>query len=82
MTVIEELAEEMYENIGEDECTIDVQDNIIVVYLDLPNTENYVSFINIIERFLTKSKFDIEDFDIDGDYEGQIEIVYDGEEGE
>jgi len=82
MTVIEELAEEMYESIGEDECTIDVQDNIIVVYLDLPNTENYVSFINIIERFLTKSKFDIEDFDIDGDYEGQIEIVYDGEEGE
>jgi len=82
MTVIEELAEEMYETIGEDECTIDVQDNVITIYLDLPNTENYISFINIIERFLTKSKFDIEDFDFDGDYEGQIEIIYDGEEGE
>lgn len=79
MKLVEDLAEELHENIGEYECTIDSEDNVITIYLDLPDTYNYNTFISKIERFLVKSKYDIEDFDIDGDYEGQIEIVYEGE---
>jgi len=76
---LEELAEELYETIGEDYCTIEVEQDTIIVFLDLPSTENYTSFVNTIERFLLKSKYHIEDFEIDGDYEGQIEIIYEGE---
>ena len=79
MKLVEDLAEELYESIGEDECTIETEDNIITIYLDLPDTENYISFVNTIERFIVKSRYDIEDFEIDGDYEGQIDIVYEGE---
>ena len=79
MKLVEDLVEELYESIGEDECTIETEDNVITIYLDLPDTENYISFVNVIEKFLVKSRYDIEDFEIDGDYEGQIDIIYEGE---
>ena len=79
MKLVEDLAEELYESIGEDECTIETEDNVITIYLDLPDTDNYISFVNVIERFLVKSRYDTEDFEIDGDYEGQIDIIYEGE---
>jgi len=79
LKLVEDLAEELYESIGEDECTIETEDNVITIYLDLPDTDNYISFVNVIERFLVKSRYDTEDFEIDGDYEGQIDIIYEGE---
>jgi len=63
-----------------DECNTDVQveldDNEINVYLSLPSTSNYDAHIYAIERFFKRSEYDVEDFDIDGDYEGVITIVY------
>jgi len=79
LKLVEDLAEEIYESVGEDECTIKTEENIITIYLDSADTENYISFVNAIEKFLVKSRYDIEDFEIDGDYEGQIDIVYEGE---
>jgi hypothetical protein len=78
LKILEDLTEELYENMG-DECTIELDGDIITIYLNLPNTEYYTNFVSKLERFLVKSKYDIEDFEIDGDYEGQIELAYEGE---
>jgi hypothetical protein len=80
MKIIEDLVEELYEKIGDEECSITSDENVISIYLDLPDTENYTVFLDKVERFMVKSKYDIEDFEIDGDYEGQIDIVYEGDE--
>jgi hypothetical protein len=47
--------------------------------LDLPSTDNYDNHITEIERFFKFSDYDVEDYEIDGDYEGQITISYIGE---
>jgi len=52
----------------------------IEISLDLPSTSNYDSTMKCLERFFnSKSSYHIEDFDIDGDYEGQITVSYIGE---
>ena len=78
--LLEKLAEEIDIYFSESECDVIVQDEeSINIYLDLPNIQNYNDFITEVERFFAISKNDIEDFEIDGDYEGQIIIVYEGE---
>ena len=66
-----------------DEGNVDVQveqdDNEVNIYLDLPSTENYDAHIEEVESFFRNSEYDVEDFDIDGDYEGCITLSYEGE---
>ena len=66
-----------------DENNVDLQvetdEDEINVYLDLPSTDNYDNHITEIERFFKFSDYDVEDYEIDGDYEGQITISYIGE---
>jgi len=78
----EELAEDLRDYLY-DEGFIDAQieqdDEVTNIYLDLPNTGNYDTHIEAVESFFAQSVFDVEDFEIDGDYEGHIEITYEGE---
>jgi hypothetical protein len=77
---MEELAELMELYLAEKECEVDVvDDDRIEIYIDLPSTDNYNYFIAKIEKIFRKVPFDVEDYEIDGDYEGQIAIVYIGE---
>ena len=66
-----------------DEGDIDLQveqdDNEINIYLDLPSTENYDAHIDEIESFFRNGNYDVEDFEISGDYEGTITLTYEGE---
>jgi len=79
-TMLEQFAEDIETYLAEKECEVEVQDDEIVsIYLELPNTENYNYFINKIEKIFSKMKWDVEDWEIDGDYEGHIELVYIGE---
>jgi len=77
---MEDFELELSHYFGEDECevTLDADGNVNI-YLHLPNTENYNSFLLLVDDFFPESSYDIEDFEIDGDYEGNIEINYIGE---
>lgn len=77
-TVVEELRDYFYDKNNED-VQVKLDENEINVYLDLPDTRNYDAHIDTIERFFSKSKYDVEDFDFDGDYEGTITLTYEGE---
>jgi len=77
--MLEELAEHIELYLAEKECDIVVSEDTVNVYLDLPNTDNYNYFINKIEKIFSKIEYDVEDFEIDGDYEGHIIISYIGE---
>jgi hypothetical protein len=78
--VLEQLSEDLYVHFGEEDCDIVVQNEESVnIYLNLPNTENYTTFLDKVERYFSKAKYDIEDWEIDGDYEGHIEILYIGD---
>ena len=74
----ETLRDYFYDN-GNVDIQVELDEDTIYVYLDLPSVENYEKHMYYIERFFNKSLFDVEDFEIDGDYEGQIEIFYIGE---
>ena len=78
--MLEKLSEDLGNELEEAECDIVVQEEESVnIYLDLPETENYNHFIELVERFFRNSRYDVEDFEISGDYEGHIEIIYEGE---
>jgi len=82
--ILEELAEVLkdyfYDNeIYEQEVEYDEDTQEVNIYLNLPNEDNYNEYLREIELFYRQSKFHIDDFDIDGDYEGQITIIYEGE---
>ena len=78
--ILEQFAEDIELYLAEKECEVTLQDEESVnIYLDLPNTENYNYFINKIEKIFSKTKWDVEDWEIDGDMEGHIEILYIGE---
>ena len=74
----DELRDYFYD---EDNTDLEVEqdDNEINIYLDLPSIENYDIHISRIEKFFRSTKYDVEDFEIDGDYEGYITIIYEGE---
>jgi len=74
----EDLRDYMYDE-GFIDAQIEQDDEEVNVYLDLPNTENYDTHIEVIESFFAQSNYDVEDFEIDGDYEGHIYILYEGE---
>ena len=81
---LEELAEELrdyfYDNrIEEQQVEYDEDASEINIYLDLPDTDNYDDYVREIELFFRSSDSDIDDFDIDGDYEGVITLTYEGE---
>jgi len=77
---VEKLSEDIDIFFSESECDVVVSDEEIVnIYLNLPNTENYNDFITEVETFFKSSKYHIEDFEIDGDYEGHIIITYQDE---
>lgn len=74
----------MIEDFTEDLKTYFIDDNDIKItqdkdkiylLLDLPNTDNYESYMEELELFFDSSIYDVEHFDIDGDYEGEIEIT-------
>ena len=73
--ITEDLRDYFYDK-GDTDLQVELDDEIINVYLDLPDTRNYDSHIDAIERFFRRSKYDVEDFEISGDYEGHIEILY------
>ena len=71
---IEDLRNYFYDN-GDIDLQLELGEEEINIYLDLPSTENYDVHIDMIEEFFSYSEYDIEDFSIDGDYEGTI-IIY------
>ena len=78
--MLEKVSEDLEIFFGESECDIVVSDEeVINIYLDLPNTENYNDFLQEVENFFKNSEYDVEDFEIEGDHEGHIELVYIGE---
>ena len=78
--MLEKVSEDLEVYFSESECDIVVSDEeVINIYLDLPNTENYNDFLQEVENFFKNSEYDVEDFELDGDYEGHIELVYIGE---
>jgi hypothetical protein len=74
----EDLRDWFYDN-GDTDVQVEVDEDEVNVYLDLPSTDNYDAHIIAIESFFRDSDFDVEDYEIDGDYEGQITISYIGE---
>lgn len=78
-TLIEQFTDDLETYLQDDECEVIQEAGTVNVYLDLPNTENYNHFVSKVERVFSKTKYDTEDWEIDGDYEGCIEIMYVGE---
>jgi hypothetical protein len=72
------LRDYFYDN-NDIDLQVELDDYEISIYLDLPSTENYNNHINEVEKFFRYSNYDIEDFEIDGDYEGCITLIYEGE---
>ena len=75
--IAEDLRNYFYDDHDVD-LQVELDDNEINVYLDLPSTENYDNHIEAIENYFRDSDNDIDDFDIDGDYEGTITLTYVG----
>lgn len=50
----------------------------VALYLDIPSESNYDYYVNMVRAFFAQSEYDISDFTIDGDYEGQIELEWIG----
>lgn len=76
---LETVADELYvylEDKGFDDLEVHVRGNVIEIYLDLPNTDNYNSTLAVVENFF--DRYYVEDFEIDGDYEGLITLEYIG----
>jgi len=61
---------------GNIDLQVEVDDNTISIYLDLPSEANYDSHMILLEEFFSENNYDVEDFDIDGDYEGTITLEY------
>jgi hypothetical protein len=74
--IVEDVRDYFYEN-GNTDLQVEIGESEFSIFLDLPNTSNYEYHINELEKFFRVSDdHDIEDFDIDGDYEGIITAVY------
>ena len=78
-TMLEQFVDDVEVYLGREECEVMQDGEIVNIWLDLPDTENYNYFINKIEKMFSKIKWDVEDWEIDGDYEGHIELAYIGE---
>ena len=76
---LEQFVDDVEVYLGREECEVIQDDEIVNIWLDLPNTENYNYFINKIEKIFSRTKWDVEDWEIDGDMEGHIELAYIGE---
>ena len=79
MEKVEDLAELIEHYMGDLEVEIYVEDEVVSIALDLPSSDNYNYIVNEVEKVFRKSKENIEDWDIDGDYESIVEISYIGD---
>ncbi len=51
-----------------------LEDGELIISLELPSEDNYNEYIDIIENFFNEAGYDIEEYIIEGDYEGIIKI--------
>ena len=71
---LEEFLEDQYSEL---EVIFNEEDLEIVIILENPNINNYNDALEFVELFFIESnKYHIESFEIDGDYEGTLTLLF------
>ncbi len=74
--ILEEMMKSLRVFLGYNETYAEVfiEDGEVLIHMDLPSEENYNYAIELVELFFEEEEYDIEEYYIDGDYEGIISI--------